>query len=102
MEKRVSNYIGKMPFLFLSVNDANGPSKRSYIEKNSIALLSNFGKIKTSSAVDTPSEHWLGFNCSNGNVKLSGLWNHNHAQEEKVDPEFLNTLKKQLHKQGDK
>ena len=46
MEKRVSNHIGKMPFLFLSVNDANGPSKRSYIEKNSIALLSNFGRLK--------------------------------------------------------
>ena len=100
MEKRVSNHIGKMPFLFLSVNDANGPSKRSYIEKNSIALLSNFGKIKTSSAVDPPSEDWLGHHCSNENVRLSGLWNHNHVQHEKVHPEFLNTLEKTITQAG--
>ena len=96
MEKRVSNYIGKMPFIVLSVNDVNGSIKRSYIEKNSITLLSNFEKIKTSSVVDPPSEDWLGYHCSNGNVKLSGLWNHNHVQHEKVHPEFLNTLEKRI------
>ena len=42
LEQSVSQYIRKMPFLWLEVNDEPGPnSLRGYIEGNTIALLSN-------------------------------------------------------------
>jgi hypothetical protein len=95
MEIKVSHYIGKMPFLWLAVEDPAGPqSQRGYFEKNSIALLSNFGKLGSNLAVDPPSANWLGFYCSNQNVRSSGLWNHNHVRESRVDPDFLNQLEK--------
>ena len=38
----MSRYIGVMPFLHLAVNDEPSPeSMRAYLERNSIALLSN-------------------------------------------------------------
>jgi len=95
MENKVSYYIGKLPFLWLSVEDPAGPeSKRGYFEKNSIALLSNFGRLNSPLAIDPPPPDWLGFYCSNRNVRLSGLWNHNHVQEERVDPGFLSLFEK--------
>lgn len=48
LERRVSEYIGGMYFLWLKVDDPPGPdSLRGYIERNSIALLSNAGKTST-------------------------------------------------------
>lgn len=95
MEIKVSKYIGKMRFLWLAVEDPARPqSKRGYFERNSIALLSNFGRLNDASAVDPPSSDWLGFYCSNKNVRLSGLWNHNHVQGTKIDLDFLNQLEK--------
>jgi len=45
LEKQVSTFIGAMPFLWLAIDDDAGPdSLRGYIERNSIALLSNYGK----------------------------------------------------------
>jgi hypothetical protein len=42
MEHRVSDYIGPMPLLWLSVpTQTDGTSPRGYIERNSIALISN-------------------------------------------------------------
>jgi len=42
LEAAVSRYIGVMPFLHLAVNDEPSPeSMRAYLERNSIALLSN-------------------------------------------------------------
>lgn len=42
LEEKVSEYLGKMPFLWLNVPDSAGPdSDRAYIERNSIGLLSN-------------------------------------------------------------
>lgn len=88
LELRVSRTIRAMPFLWLPINDAPSPdSLRGYIERNSIALLSNAGKEK----IDAPSRAWLGHDCSRERVRGSGLWNQNHVDEQYA-PEFLDVL----------
>ncbi|MDE0104613.1 MAG: hypothetical protein OXN89_19740 [Bryobacterales bacterium] len=89
-EQEVSTAIGAMPFLWLSVDDEPGPdSRRGFIERNSIALLSNYGKRP----LDPPSRVWLGQDCNRKRVRCSGLWNSNHVDED-YDPEFLEVLKR--------
>ncbi len=88
LEMAVSNVIGEMPFLWLGVDDAPGPaSLRGYIERNAIALLSNYDKRP----IDPPSRSWLGCHCNRERVRDSGLWNSNHV-DEPYDPGFLDTL----------
>lgn len=88
LETEVSRIIGGMPFLWLSVDDAPGKSSlRGYIERNTIALLSNYEK----DPIDPPSTGWLGRHCDRERVRLSGLWNSNHV-EEAYDPGFLDEL----------
>ena len=88
LEQAVSNVIGAMPFLWLAIEDEAGPaSLRGYIERNSIALLSNHGK----KAIDPPSRAWLGHHCDRGKVRAAGLWNSNHV-DERYDPTFIDTL----------
>lgn len=88
LERTVSEVIGEMPFLWLAIDDEPGPdSMRGYIERNAIALLSDFGK----SPLDPSSQDWLGHYCNRERVKTSGLWNSNHVHEE-YDPAFLDTL----------
>ena len=88
-ERRVSAVIGAMPFLWLAVEDEPGPnSLRGYIERNAIALLSNFDKP----SLDPPSRGWLGCWCDRERVRRSGLWNSNHV-DEKYKPAFLDILK---------
>lgn len=88
LEKAVSQAIGRMPILWLAVGDDPGPrSQRGYIERNAIALLSNYDKHP----VDPPSHSWLGRYCNREKVRISGLWNSNHV-EERYDAAFLDTL----------
>lgn len=88
LEKEVSLVIGNMPFLWLTIEDAPGPeSLRGYIEKNSIALLSNHNRP----SIDPPSKHWLGHKCNRERVRSSGLWNQNHV-DQNYDPSFLDKL----------
>jgi hypothetical protein len=88
LEQAVSQVICKMPFLWLAIEDEAGPeSMRGTIERNAIALLSNFNK----SPLDPPSPQWLGHHCNRERVKASGLWNQNHV-EESYDPAFLDDL----------
>ena len=99
VEKRVSQHIRLMPFVWLEVNDPPGPSsKRAYIERNSISLLSNFGRLGTASAIDPPSAGWLGHFCRSEMVRESGLWNVNHVAEEHVDAYFLQKLERRVRK----
>jgi hypothetical protein len=92
LERKVSRYIGAMPFLFVAVEDSSGPaSARGVIERNSIALLSNFGRA----VLDPASESWLGRHCDRSRVRDSGLWNSNHV-DEGYDPLFLETLSEQV------
>lgn len=87
-----------MPFLWLAVDDAPGPdSLRAYIERNSVALLSNFGKAP----LDRASEGWRGHACVRGKARVrdSGLWNQNHV-DEPYDPAFLKVLDRLAHQAG--
>ena len=90
VERAVSTIIRAMPFLWLAVNDEPGPqSRRGYIERNSIALLSNLGKPH----LDAPSPQWRGLSCDRGKARVrdSGLWNQNHV-DELYDPRFLDEM----------
>jgi hypothetical protein len=89
LEAAVSLYIGQMPFLFLAVDDEPGPrSERAFIEKNSIALLSNYARPP----LDSPSAGWLGRRTGKDKVKQSGLWNTQHV-DAAYDPSFMDTMK---------
>jgi hypothetical protein len=80
--------VRRMPFLCLPVGDVAGPqSDRGVIERNAIALLSNYGKA----VIDPPSPDWLGRHCDRERVRISGLWNNNHV-DEAYDPGFLDLM----------
>lgn len=88
IEQEVSTIIRNMPFLYLDVDDAPTPnSLRGVVEKNSIALLSNFKKPP----LDPPSQGWRGHRCDREKVRLSGLWNQNYVNEE-YDPVCLQIM----------
>lgn len=88
LEREVSVVIGNMPFLWLAIDDEAGPeSRRGYIEKNAIALLSNYKKHP----LDPASQGWLGHHCDRERVRSAGLWNSNHV-EESYNPAFLDIL----------
>jgi hypothetical protein len=88
LECEVSKVIGAMPFLWLAIDDEpSEASLRGYIERNSIALLSNYGKPP----LDTASTGWLGRHCDRERVRESGLWNSKHVDEQH-DPAFLDRL----------
>jgi len=88
MERRVSEYIRELPFLWVKVNDEPGPqSDRAYIERNAIALVSNFEK----EPIDPRREDWLGHHSPVTDIKQSGLWNIDHVGES-YDPDFLETF----------
>lgn len=93
LEILVSQFIGEMPFLWLGINDLPGPeSLRGVVERNSIALLSNFSRAH----IDWSSDGWLGHYCARDKVRASGLWNQKHIDEE-CDVSFLNILEQFVH-----
>jgi hypothetical protein len=86
-ERRVSEYIGTMSVLWVDVPDEPGPeSRRAYIERNAIALLSNGLE-----PLDPPSDGWLGLCSPRAAIRRSGLWNLNHV-DERYDSAFLDAL----------
>jgi hypothetical protein len=88
VERAVTNFIASMSFLWLDVDDEPGPkSQRGVIERNAIALLSNYQRP----VIDPPSPDWLGNASSRSLVRGSGLWNQRHV-EEAHDPAFLVSL----------
>jgi hypothetical protein len=90
LERAVSAVIRAMPFLWLAIGDEPGAgSLRGYIERNAIALLSNFDRTPA----DTPSFGWLGHHSNRERVRKSGLWNSNHV-DESYDPAFLKELER--------
>jgi len=92
LEREVTSFIGAMPFVWIEVDDEPGAdSMRGYIERNAIALLSNFGKTP----VDGPSAGWLGHYCNRERVRKSGLWNSYHV-DEVYDPAFLECLERHV------
>lgn len=88
LEEAVSETLGDMSLLWLAVDDEPGPdSQRGYLERNAIALLSNYGE----EPVDSPSRGWLGSYSDRERVQRSGLWNNNHVDEQ-YNPAFLDTM----------
>jgi hypothetical protein len=92
VERAVSGRIRAMPFLWLGIGDEPGPeSYRGIIERNAIALLSNFGRAP----LDPPSSTWLGRSCNRLQVRDSGLWNQRHV-EDAYDPAFLDIMEQSI------
>jgi hypothetical protein len=93
LEQEVSRYIGEMPFLCLAVGDsASTASRRAYIERNSISLLSNASSPHGACA-DAPSASWLGLWCPHFDVPRSGLWN-SRGVNDPYEPLFLDELER--------
>ncbi len=89
LEEAVSLYIGQMDFVALAVDDEPGPrSERGFIERNSIALLSNYARPP----LDGASAAWLGRRCGREKVRQSGLWNTQHV-DAAYDPSFMETMR---------
>lgn len=78
LERRVSRYIGELPFLYVAVDDEPGPeSDRARIERAVVALASNARK----SDIDPRSGGWLGRFSPSDAIRNSGLWNVDHVEE---------------------
>jgi len=90
LERAVSKYICEMPFLWVEINDEPGPgSDRGFLERNAIALLSNFDSGIAS--IDPASDKWLGTWASSKEIQRSHLWNVNHVGE-RYDRSFFHIL----------
>jgi hypothetical protein len=88
LEKRVSEFIRELPLLWVEVDDDPGPeSQRTTIERNTIALLSNYRR----DSLDPRDSTWLGAISPASEIRESGLWNVDHT-EEQHSPAFLQTL----------
>lgn len=85
IDVEVSEYIQSMSVLYVSVNDLK---KRRMIERNAIALLSNY--CPNIDQLDRHSRGWVG--CHSGREKLcnSGLWCE--MKKKQCDPVFLKIL----------
>ncbi|MFC4550811.1 MULTISPECIES: hypothetical protein [Halorussus] len=92
MEQRVSDYLRDLPFLWLNVDDEpSADSQRAYIERNIIALLSNYQR----DAVDPRSDDWLGNHSRSKKIRESGLWNVDHV-DKNYDSTFLTQLEEYI------
>ncbi len=92
LERRVSEYLRQLPYLWVNVDDeANKHSERGVIERGSIALLSHRGRVP----IDAPSADWLGHHSHQERVRESGLWNSNHVDED-YDPGFLDLIERRV------
>lgn len=88
LEQQVSDYLCELLFLWVNVDDEPGPgSDRAYLERNAIALVSNYEK----KSIDPRAEEWLGTDCPSEEIQNSGLWNIDHV-DETYDPTFLDRL----------
>jgi len=96
-EVQVSKTISRMPFLWLAVEDEAGPSSlRGFIERNAIALLSNYSMGEN--PIDSPSSIWLGKFTKHTSIARSGLWNVNHVMEN-YNPSILKVLEQLIRNQ---
>jgi hypothetical protein len=88
MERRVSDYLRDLPFLWLNVDDEpSAESQRATIERNAIALLSNYQR----ETIDPRSNDWIGRYSRSDKIRNSGVWNVNHV-DEAHDPAFLDDV----------
>jgi hypothetical protein len=85
LETSVSQLIGALSVVCVPVDDR---SVRASVERNAIALLSNFERA----LVDPPSPTWLGQHSTRQRVRDSGRWNNDHV-EASYEPAFLDVLR---------
>ena len=86
LEREVSGYVGRMPFLWLEADDEPGASSvRSYVERNAIGLLSR------ATGLDPPSRGWLGHHALDEKIRATGLWNVRHVGDG-YDGRFLDVV----------
>ena len=92
VEVAASEVLGDMELLWLNVDDEpRADSLRGYLERNTIALLSNYRRA----SLDPPSSGWLGRFSNREKVRRSGLWNSNHV-DETYAPEFVELFRQQM------
>lgn len=92
LERRVSEYIRSLPFLWVKVDDEPGPdSLRADLEQNLIGLVSNYSR----DPIDPRDETWLGRDSRSEAIRRSGLWNVDHVSAG-YDPSFLDRLETQI------
>ncbi|WP_375431119.1 DUF6884 domain-containing protein [uncultured Friedmanniella sp.] len=90
LESEVSKFMRETLVSWVSVSDTpSASSDRAYLEQNSISLLSTVGPT-----FDPPSPGWLGTASSREAIRLSGLWNVEHAGDIAVDGSFLSVFEK--------
>ncbi len=103
IEEAVSTTLGAMRLLWVDIPDAaSSNSRRSYIERNAIALLSRVGLLSSYG-----SQRWLGRYSPEWKIASSGLWNLNHVFAN-VDSDFCDvfdttveyTIKQQIRHSG--
>jgi len=94
LERAVSRHIRNMPFLWIAVEDSPGrESLRGYVERNAIALLSNYSPQGT--PIDPRSSDWLGRYAAGEEVRRSGLWNSQHVKGS-YHRDFLDALEQHI------
>jgi hypothetical protein len=96
LERRVSDYIRELPFLWVNVDDEpSRDSDRSSLERNVIALVSNYGR----ESVDPRDDRWLGYDSPSEKIRRSGLWNVDHV-DDTYDPAVLDRLTEAMSETG--
>jgi hypothetical protein len=96
LERRVSDYIRELPFLWVNVDDEpSRDSDRASLERNVIALVSNYGR----ESVDPRDDRWLGYDSPSEKICRSGLWNVDHV-DEAYDPAALDRLSEAISETG--
>lgn len=76
-ERRVSDHIRAMPFLWVEIPDDAAPaSDRGLVETGAIALLSRRSNVGADAATDV----WLGRHSARPAIVECGLWNVNHVE----------------------
>jgi hypothetical protein len=88
LEAAVSAYIAAMSVVWLTVDNR---IERAYVERNAIALLSNYGRPH---AVDPATADWLGHASSRERVRNSGLWNNMYVDVRSGGSEFIDLLER--------
>jgi len=90
MERRVSDYIRDLPFLWVNIDDEPGSdSDRAYIEQNTISLVSNYEKTP----IDTRRDDWIGEYSASQEIQESGLWNVDYV-DQRYDSGLLTRFKR--------
>jgi hypothetical protein len=89
LERAVSEQIRSMPLLWIGLEERES---RAFIEQNSIALLSNYGR----EPIDSASDSWLGRQSSRKEVSESGLWNVRNVNDDWNHLRLVELMKKSM------